>query len=272
MTQRGVTQSSLPANVTAILGGVHVLICRPEEPAQALAKALSAMGASCYTFPTLEIEELAISDLERQYILSLDQYDYVIVTSQHAAKAGLELIDNYWPQLPIKQTWLAIGQKTASLLAAENIKLISPKNDLTSEDLLKLAPLQKIKHQKTLLLKGQGGREIISEVLRKRGAAVDEVNVYQRIRPNYSENKIQAALVDFPSNYIAALSGETLLNLISLCEAHHINLSSKTLIVPSHRVANIAYEHGFKSVLIPANLKPIDLIKCIRNHKNNIDL
>ena len=39
------------------------------------------------------------------------------------------------------------------------------------------------------------------------------------------------------------------------------------MIVPSHRVASIAYDHDFKSVLIPANLKPIDLIKSITNHK-----
>jgi len=265
------SQSSIPAKVTAILGGVHVLICRPEESAQELSKALSALGASCYTFPTLDIMKLSISEIEKQHILSLDQYDSIIVTSQHAAKIGLDLIDSYWPQFPIKQTWLAIGQKTASVLATENLTLISPKNDLSSEELLKLPALQKIKHQKFLILKGKGGRGTISQVLTKRGAQVDEVDVYERMRPHYSSEQIQAALIDFHANYIAALSGETLLNLISLCEERDIDLSSKTFIVPSHRVANIAYDHGFKSVLIPANLKPIDLIKCITNHKKNFN-
>ena len=265
------SQVSIPTKVTAILGGIHVLICRPEESAQELSRALSALGASCYTFPTLDIVKLAISDIEKQQILSLDQYDNIIVTSQHAAKIGLDLIDSYWPQLPIQQTWFAIGQKTANVLATENLKLISPQKDLSSEELLKLPALQKVKDQKTLILKGKGGRGTISQVLTKRGAQVDEADVYQRICPHYSNEQIHAALIDFHSDYIAALSGETLLNLISLCAERHIDLSSKTFIVPSHRVANIAYEHNFKSVLIPANLKPIDLIKCITSHKKNLN-
>tara|TARA_R110000850_G_scaffold146857_4_gene269010 strand:+ start:759 stop:1559 length:801 start_codon:yes stop_codon:yes gene_type:complete len=265
------SDSTIPAHVTAILSGTNVLICRPGESAQELSRALSALGASCHTLPTLDITELAISELEKQHILSLDQYQHVIVTSQHAAKAGLELINSYWPQFPIGQTWLAIGQKTASILSDANIQLIPPKKDLISEDLLKLAPLQKVKDQKILILKGKGGRGVIPQVLAKRGAKVDEVDLYERVCPIYSNEQVKTALIDFQATYIVALSGETLLNLISLCEDHNIDLSSKTFLVPSHRVANIAYEHGFKSVLIPANLKPIDLIKCITKHKKNLN-
>ena len=228
---------------------------------------MSALGANCHTLPTLDIVEVPVSELEKQYILSLDQYQYVIVTSQHAAKIGLELIDNYWPQLPVEQTWLAIGLKTASLLANENLRLISPEKDLTSEALLKLSQLNKVKDQKILILKGKEGRETLAHVLVKRGARVDSIELYERVCPTYTDNEIHAALIEFQANYIVALSGETLINLISLCEGLNIDLSSKTLIVPSHRVASIAYDHDFKSVLIPANLKPIDLIKSITNHK-----
>ena len=265
------SHSAIPTPVKAILSATNILICRPGESAHELSSALSALGASCYTFPTLDIVELIIPETEKQHILSLDQYKYVIVTSQHAAKSGLELIENYWPQFPIGQTWLAIGQKTASLLSNANIPVTPPKKDLTSEDLLKLTALQKAKDQKILILKGKGGRGVIPQVLTKRGAKVDEVDLYERVCPTYSHEQVKAALIDFKATYIVALSGETLLNLISLCEDHNIDLSSKTFIVPSHRVANTAYDHGFKSVLIPANLKPIDLIKCITKHKKNLN-
>ncbi|MFT6028670.1 MAG: uroporphyrinogen-III synthase [Oleiphilaceae bacterium] len=265
------TSSPIPHKVRSLLGGDNVLICRPEESAQHLATALSALGAKCHTFPTLKLLELPISDLEKQYILSLDQYQYVIVTSQHAAKIGLELIDSYWPQFPIEQTWLAIGLKTSSLLCTENIKLILPEKDLTSEALLKLPQLHKVKGQKILILKGKEGRQTLTQVLSKRGARLDSIELYERVRPSYTKKEISAALIKFKANYIVALSGETLLNLISLCEENNIDLSSKTFIVPSHRVANIAYEHSFKSVIIPANLKPIDLIKSITNHKKIIN-
>ena len=250
-----------------VLSNTNILICRPETSAEELARALAALGANCQTFPTLAILETPLLEKHKQHILSLDQYLYVIVTSQHAASFGLELIDNYWPQFPINQTWLAIGQKTASILDNASLKLIAPKKDLTSEALLKLPELKSVKQQKVLILKGKDGRDTLFQVLSKRGAKVDTVELYERIRPNYSAEQVSGALTKFQANYIVTFSGETLLNLIFLCEEHNINLSSKTFIVPSHRVANIAYEHGFKSVLIPASLKPIDLIKCITNHK-----
>ncbi len=263
------SNSTIPSQFTSLLGGINVLICRPKESAKELNTALSALGAKCYIFPTLDIVETQLLESEKQHILALDQYQYVIVTSQHAAKIGLVQIDTYWPQFPVGQTWLAIGQKTASLLSSENLKLISPEKDLTSEALLKLPQLQKVKEQKILILKGKEGRETLNQVLTKRGARVDNIELYERVCPAYTEQEVHAALLDFKANYIVALSGETLINLISLCEENNIDLSSKTFIVPSHRVANIAYEHSFKSVLIPANLKPIDLIKSITNHRKS---
>jgi len=260
--------TTISKQLGGLLAGINVLICRPEASAKELSTALSALGAHCCCFPTLAIAKSALSETDKQCILNLDQYNLVVVTSQHAARFGLEWVDQYWPQFPSDQTWLAIGQKTASLLANEPLSLLSPKQDHNSESLLKETILQKVKQQKILIMKGRDGRDTLQQVLSKRGASVDQLELYRRERPNVSGEDTRKALVEFQADYIVALSGETLLNLISLCEEHHIDLSSKTLIVPSHRVANIAYEQGFKSVLIPANLKPIDLIKCITKHKN----
>lgn len=262
--------TSLPASMLSLLSGTGILICRPEESARELAQALSAMGAQCLSFPTLLISERTISEADKQLILNLDQYQHIIVTSQHAAKLALALIDSLWPQYPVQQSWYPIGEKTASLLNQENLNIIQPDKTLTSESLLSIAPLQKVKLQKILILKGMEGRDTLAKTLSKRGAQVDELALYQRSCPDYSSKQVDAALLDFRADYIVTLSGETLQNLISLCDQADIDLSSRTFIVPSNRVAYIAYQRGFKSVLIPANLKPIDLIKCISTHKKNI--
>ena len=261
--------SSLPAKMPLLLRGTRILICRPEESARELALALSAMGAECLSFPTLAISETELSEADRQLVLNLDQYQHIIVTSQHAAKLGLAEIDRLWPQFPVQQNWYPIGEKTASLLQQEQLNIIHPERTLTSESLLSVTALQKVKHQKVLILKGIEGRDLLSRTLRHRGAEVDELALYQRICPDYSEKEILNALETFQANYFVTLSGETLQNLIRLSDQVDFDLAQGTFIVPSHRVANIAYQRGFKSVLIPANLKPIDLIKSITNHKKN---
>lgn len=262
--------SSAPVKMPMLLKGTRILICRPEDSARELALALSAIGAECRIFPTLAISELALNETDRQLILNLDQYQHIIVTSQHAAKLGLAQIDQYWPQFPMQQYWYPIGEKTASLLQEEHLNIIHPEKTLTSESLLSSTALQKVKQQKILILKGMEGRDLLSGTLTKRGAQVDELALYQRSCPEYSSEEIDNALKTFSADYFVCLSGETLQNLITLSNQVAFDLAHGTFIVPSHRVANIAYQRGFKSVLIPANLKPIDLIKSITNHKKNL--
>ncbi len=260
----------LPEAMSTLLRGKKVLICRPENSAKELASALSAMGAECLCFPTLRIAERQLSPAEQQLIYNLDHYQHVIVTSQHAADIALEHIDKIWPQFPIQQKWYAIGEKTASRLQNASIELIQPGKTLTSESLLSYPEFKKIKHEHILILKGIGGRDTLARRLSSKGAVVDELALYERLRPDYSKEEIKQSADLFNPDYIITLSGETLENLISLCAAADINLSSKTFIVPSHRVANIAYSQGFKSVLIPANLRAIDIIKSITSDKKNI--
>jgi uroporphyrinogen-III synthase len=258
-------QSPTQFSAPALLRGQRILICRPEPAASELSSALSAMGAECLSLPTLSIEAIEISAVDRQRIMNLDQYQQVIVVSQHAAKFGMDEIDTYWPQLPLAQEWFAIGRKTAASLQHAELDLTSPVHDLSSEKLLEHPAFKEIKGKKVLILKGKNGRDILQQELSKRGASVETVSLYERKRPIYPAEKITEALSQFSPKFIVALSGETLTNLIEYCRPLNIDLSSKSFILSSTRVANIAYEHGIKHSYIPNNLMPIDIIRCIKH-------
>jgi len=259
--------SALTGAISGILSDTRILICRPEPSASELASALASMGAECKVLPTLAISPLEISPTDRQKIMNLDHYQHVIVTSQHAAKLGLEQIDEYWPQFPAEQNWFAIGRKTAKQLNAVDLNLIAPDTDLSSETLLLQTELKKVNKQKVLILKGAEGRDLLQQQLEKQGALVDTVALYKRRCPHYDTAHIQKSVQAFDPNYIIALSGETLLNLLSLSKQADISLNSYSFILSSRRVANIALEHGIKSNNIPDNLMPIDIIRCIAKVK-----
>lgn len=251
----------------ALLNSTKVLICRPEPSASELALALEAMGAECQTLPMLTIEPIEISPTERQFILDLDQYQHIIVVSQHAAKLGIEEIDNYWPQAPVKQKWYAIGRKTSETLSSVSLDLDPLKNDLTSEALLEQENLKNIDGDRVLILKGMDGRDTLAKELDARGAQVDSISFYKRSRPDYPSEALNLNIENFDPDYIVALSGETLTNLIEHCMTHNIDLSERSFILSSNRVANIAYESGIKNVYIPENLMPMDIVKCIKKSK-----
>jgi uroporphyrinogen-III synthase len=258
--------------VIGILPETRILICRPEPAASELANVLSSVGAECQTLPTISIEPLELLPSERQKILDLDQYKHIIVVSQHAARIGLEYIDEFWPQAPAEQHWYAIGRKTASILRPEQINLIEPERDLTSEKLLESKPLANITGEKVLILKGKEGRNTLQKGLTERGASVDTISLYSRSCPNYSVQEVKDRIETFKPNYIIALSGETLLNLISICQKSEIDIRYEEFILSSQRVMNIAYEHGLKRAYIPTNLMPIDIIRCIAKAKKNNQL
>ncbi|MFT5719368.1 MAG: uroporphyrinogen-III synthase, partial [Oleiphilaceae bacterium] len=134
--------------IQKLLPDTRVLICRPEPSGSDLSKVLESVGANCEVLPTLMIQPLDITAEARQKIMNIDDYDHVIVVSQHAARLGLSIIDEYWPQFPIKQNWFAIGRKTANTLKPAGLNLIEPGEDLNSEALLTMKLLTKVSNEK----------------------------------------------------------------------------------------------------------------------------
>ena len=137
--------------IQQLLPDTRVLICRPEPSASELSKVLESVGSICKVMPTLKISPLEITAEARQKIMNIDQYDHIIVVSQHAAALGLSIIDEYWPQFPTQQNWFAIGRKTANSLKSADLKLIEPNDDLNSEALLRSESLVNDRNEKLLI-------------------------------------------------------------------------------------------------------------------------
>lgn len=246
-----------------LLAGQRVLICRPEPAASALQNALEAVGAQCQRLPCLEIKALELDGAARDKILNLDRYAQVIALSQHAATLAGELVDQYWPQQPIAQQWHAIGRKTAQALQAEGIELKTSDSDMTSEQLLEHPDLQDLSGQKILLLKGENGRKKLAQVLAQRGAEVDSLELYKRLRPDYDKAILTQVFEDFKPQFIITLSGETLENLHHFAKQINARLGQTRFIVSSNRVAKLAASLGYPLSYSPSNLMPMDIITTI---------
>jgi len=245
------------------LGGLRVLVCRPREQAAPLCRALEQAGALPRALPTIEIRPLPLPPEQQALIQDLDLYQTVVVVSVNAASLVAETAAEWWPQWPVGIRWLAVGARTGAVLAEAGLDCHCPEQGMTSEDLLALPELAAIEGQRILLCKGQGGREVLAETLRKRGARVDELILYERVLPCYGEDAIQAALTDFDPRVIVALSGETLNNLLALGQNTDHNLRRRTVLVPGERVAAQAKAAGFSRILTPADLTPAGIIDAL---------
>ncbi|WP_417227018.1 uroporphyrinogen-III synthase [Amphritea sp.] len=232
----------------------RVLVTRPEHQAQGQTALLASMGIEPIPLPLLDITPIADADpafpLLKSHIMDLDLYHKVIFTSANAVATGMELIDQYWPQLPIGIEWFAIGQQTALKLESYGITAQRSPIGYDSEALLSLPLLQNITEQKILIMRGEGGRETLAEQLRQRGARIDYADLYRRSMPHYTSEQIMGTISDKPLAAVLLTSGEAVNNLTQLIDDHALKaLKHTTLVVPSARVARIAAELGYTRVI-----------------------
>jgi uroporphyrinogen-III synthase len=239
-----------------------ILVTRPAHKQAELMAMLEAQGAETATLATIEIAPIAEQEPEyarlKQHILDLDLFDIIICVSANAARMAGELIDQYWPQLPVQLKFFAIGQATQAALADYDICSATATKGTDSEALLKEIDLQQLQNSKVLILKGTSGRELLSDTLQSRGAQVFEANLYNRLIPVYTDQQIKNTLYNSRLSAILISSGEALCNLMTIAKGSQNQFDTKLLlatqvIVPSTRVAQIASTQGYQSIKVAAS-------------------
>lgn len=231
--------------------GWRLLLTRPREDSAALAATLAEVGVFSSSLPLLEIQALPVSDSQRAILLELDRYCALIVVSKPAAHLGLGLLRAYWPQSPA-QSWFSVGAGTGQILADAGLQVFYPQTGDDSEALLELPQLREAIRQpepQVLIVRGEGGRELLSERLRDLGASVDYLELYRRCLPHYPEDALLERIQGERLNGLVVSSGQGFSHLQQLAGPAWSQLAKMPLFVPSPRVAEMARAAGAEKVV-----------------------
>jgi uroporphyrinogen-III synthase len=232
-----------------------VLVTRPGHQAQGLCRLVREAGFKPIAQPMIEIRPLPVlPPAQLQMVIDLDQYQHVIMVSSNAIQWGMEWISRYWPQLPQGLSWYTVGAASAEKLAAWGIAVKQPQTEMNSEGLLALPALLSVAGERVLIVKGEGGRTQLRDVLTERGARVEQLCVYQRILPSLTGAELATTLNENTFAALVITSGEGLHNMLSLLPGNEqSSLREIPLIVPGQRVAKLAEDRGFRSVYTARN-------------------
>ena len=224
-----------------------VVLTRPEAHSQRLARALSRQGYESLVMPLMTVQPIA--DSERSSVPGLTEGAVCIFISANAVQHGLPHIASALAQQE-STVLIAVGQQTQSALQAAGFAAIAPEQADT-EGLLALPALSAGALEQALIVKGEGGRALLASELRRRGVAVSEWSCYRRCWPSVDLN----SLSDAGRQWIfQASSGEILSRLGALIsEASRLDLLQHPVIVPSQRIAALATELGWHTVLCSDN-------------------
>ena len=124
-----------------------------------------------------------------------------------------------------------------------------------SEALLDMAELDRIHvaGKRIIIFRGDSGRELLGEMLRKRGAFVEYAECYRRVRPEAEIAPLLAAWKRGEMNAVTVTSSEGLRNLWEMVgDSGRTWLENTPLFVSHERIAEVAWKLGFNRVLVTA--------------------
>ncbi|GAA0710918.1 uroporphyrinogen-III synthase [Dokdonella soli] len=232
---------------------------RPAGTARTLVARARLLGGDAVAVPGLSLREAPDAARARASLRAARAADLWIFTSPAAVRFAFRLSPSL--QMPRRAQAFGVGAGTARALARHGIWAIAPHEHADSEGLLALPELADVRGRRIALIGAQGGRDLIASTLRRRGATVEAIHVYQRVAPRLTRRHFDA-LVAAPDPLVMLISsGEALRNLVSLLPAPLLaRLHHQPLVVSSSRIAGFARDHGFGDIVEAASALPGDLL------------
>jgi uroporphyrinogen-III synthase len=226
------------------LTGCSILVTRPEQQAASLCAEIERLGGSAIRFPTIAIEPVSAPAAE--------ECDLAVFTSINAVAHGSHLV-------PFNSNVrvAAIGRATAHALTEAKVKVdYVPEAGFTSEALLVHPELKLTPGMRALIVKGEGGRELLQQSFELAGLSVQLREVYRRVRPAVEASVRDAYETDWAANgvdVVALTSVATLEHLLEmLSERGQQLIRSMDALVASSRIAEAAVTAGIRGEIIIA--------------------
>ena len=218
---------------------MSILVTRPSPAGEQLVSRLRTLGQVAWSFPLIEFSPGRELSALADRINTLQEGDLLFALSQHAvefAHAQLQQQSLSWTTAP---RYFAIGRSTALALHAG---------------------------KRALILRGNGGRELLGETLRERGADVTFVECYQRCAKHYDGAEEAMRWHARGINTLVVTSGEMLQQLWSLIPHWYREnwLLRCRLLVVSERLANLARELGWQDIRIADNADNDALLRALQ--------
>ncbi|KII80249.1 uroporphyrinogen-III synthase [Vibrio renipiscarius] len=244
-----------------------VLVTRPGEQGEALCQLLHLHGIEALHHPLITIQSgEQLSRLPEQILNA----DIIIAVSQHAVIFANKILSQTQDKWPQSKTYLAVGQKTAHYLGRVTQQNVHYPEVSDSEHLLRMTQLSDVAGQQILILRGNGGRELIFDTLVGRKARVGYCEVYKRENLAFrSELTVPFWQDKHVKQLVITSSGQLDFFIQQIAPQYQSWLQQLTLFVPSARIAHEARRFGFHSVVNTGSASNQDLLATLWPNKQD---
>ena len=229
--------------MTQPLAGRTVLVTRPAHQAAALSRAIRAAGGDVVEFPALAIEAVPAGEMAAS-LERVAHADLLIFISPNAAQFGVAAIRASGQSLS-RAAVFAVGPGTERALQAQGVSPVVTPPGQDSEALLALPELLQVAGRRVVIVRGVGGRPMLADTLRARGAEVHYLECYRRFCPQADAAPLLARWQAGGIDAVTVASAETLHNLAALLGETGLScLTATPLFAPHEKIAEAARRFG----------------------------
>lgn len=234
------------------LSGRHIVVTRPAGQADSLCAAIAARGGIALRFPVLAIGAVEDATALEGVADRLDAFDLAFFVSPNAVHHALEpiLARRAWPTHLHVAT---VGKGSERALAEFGFAhVIAPQSGFDSEAVLALDEFQPaaVVGRHIVIFRGDGGRDLLGETLRERGASVEYVTCYRRYCPDLDPAPMLDLAASGQLDALTLTSSEGVPNLVAMAgEAGWQLLKDIAVFAPHPRIVAHARAAGFLRVI-----------------------
>jgi uroporphyrinogen III methyltransferase/synthase len=203
------------------LFGQAVLVTRPLEQADDLARPLAELGANVLMQPAIEIKPLRLTDTSDRSLDLLDRFHWLVFSSANGVRHFFArlLEPQVHPPRDIRALGkikiAAIGPGTAEELSRYHLNADIVPDEYRAESLAQ-SLVAGAAGNRFLLIRASRGREILAEELTKAGGIVEQLVVYESIDVERAEPAIAAKMAAGQIHWTTVTSSAIARSLVNL--------------------------------------------------------
>lgn len=206
------------------LWGKKIVVTRARRQASVLAEKIEELGGEAIELPSIEIKKEADLSQLHKALLTINHYNWIIFTSVNAVDIFFEEMLRL--KLDIRDLkgceLCAIGPATRKRLEGRGLRVRVVPDEYRAEGILK--DLEKLVQpgQWVLLPRAKGARGILPDILRKWGAHVNEVHIYEAVEAGHIGQAALDRVLDGDMDYLTFTSSSTVHNFIRIVGSEYI--------------------------------------------------
>lgn len=257
--------------MTINLHDMHIMVTRPPPAGLLLCKLIEEKGGRAMHFPTIAFVKPQDEHAFYQALTLLHQQEWIIFVSPQAVYHCLFAMRALQLHFPSHLKFAAIGASTAKALQEAGYPIVLyPDEDWTTEGLLQLPAFQSVASKNVAIVRGDGGREFLDNMLVIRGAHVLPIIAYQRVLPQINANEYLNVLRKDMIHVIVCMSFESIRNLQLLLGEGFLLLKNTPLLVASNRIKELARGLGFQTIWVAKNASSDAILEILSEKRKEI--